>query len=41
LKWFTEDEARQTKLAYGFNEIIEQFYREAPFENNLPYLADF
>ena len=38
LKWFTEDEARQTKLAYGFNEIIEQFYREAPFEKNLPDL---
>ena len=31
LKWFTRDDARQTPLAYGFNEIIEQFYINAPF----------
>jgi 8-oxo-dGTP diphosphatase len=31
LKWFTRDEAKQTQLAYGFNEIVERFYSEAPF----------
>ena len=35
LKWFTKDEAKQTQLAYGFNEIIEKFYEQAPFERNL------
>ena len=31
LKWFTRDDAKQTPLAYGFNEIIEQFFINAPF----------
>lgn len=31
LKWFTRDDAKRTPLAYGFNEIIEQFYINAPF----------
>ena len=31
LKWFTRDEAKQTPLAYGFNEIVEKFYNKAPF----------
>jgi 8-oxo-dGTP diphosphatase len=31
LKWFTRDEAKQTQLAYGFNEIVEKFYSKAPF----------
>ena len=31
LKWFTRDEAKQTQLAYGFNEIVEKFYSNAPF----------
>ncbi len=31
LKWFTESEAKQTKLAYGFNEIIDDFFKKAPF----------
>ena len=31
LKWFTQSEARQTQLAYGFNEIVERFYSFAPF----------
>ena len=31
LKWFTEDEAKKTQLAYGFNEIIKRFYSQAPF----------
>ena len=26
LKWFTHQEAIQTKLAYGFNEIVEEFF---------------
>ncbi len=36
LKWFKKGEAKQTQLAYGFNEIIERFYRHAPFGRNLP-----
>lgn len=31
LKWFTRDDAKQTSLAYGFNEILEKFYIKAPF----------
>ena len=31
LKWFSRNEAKQTQLAYGFNEIVEKFYSEAPF----------
>ena len=31
LKWFTEIEARNTKLAYGFNEIVDDFFKKAPF----------
>ena len=26
LKWFTRQEAASTNLAYGFNEILEEFY---------------
>ena len=40
LKWFTEDEAKRTTLAYGFNEIVARFYREAPFEKNLQNLPE-
>ena len=31
IKWFTRDAAKQTQLAYGFNEIVERFYNQAPF----------
>jgi 8-oxo-dGTP diphosphatase len=31
LRWFTEFEAKNTKLAYGFNEIIDDFFKKAPF----------
>ena len=31
LRWFTEQGARQTELAYGFNQIIEDFFRQTPF----------
>jgi 8-oxo-dGTP diphosphatase len=31
LRWFTRKEAAQTDLALGFNEIVEAFFREAPF----------
>jgi len=27
LKWFTRQEAADTKLAYGFNQIVEEFYQ--------------
>ena len=33
LKWFTEIEARTTKLAYGFNEIVDDFFRKASFNS--------
>ena len=26
LKWFTRQEAAETKLAYGFNEVVEEFF---------------
>ena len=29
LKWFTESEAKNTKLAYGFNEIVDDFFNKA------------
>jgi 8-oxo-dGTP diphosphatase len=32
LKWFTKGEAKREQLAYGFNEIIEKFFGQAPFE---------
>jgi len=31
LKWFTEIEARNTKLAHGFNQIVDDFFEKAPF----------
>ena len=31
LKWFTRDDAKQTPLAYGFNEIVEKFFINTPF----------
>ena len=36
LKWFTEFEAKNTKLAYGFNEIVDDFFKKAPFMNPEP-----
>ena len=33
LRWFSEDEAKATVLAYGFNEIVAEFYSRAPFLN--------
>jgi len=33
IKWFTEIEARNTKLAYGFNEIVDDFFKKAPFNS--------
>jgi 8-oxo-dGTP diphosphatase len=37
LKWFTRDDAQQTPLAYGFNEILENFFTNAPFVKYLPH----
>jgi 8-oxo-dGTP diphosphatase len=31
LRWFSEQEARATLLAYGFKEIVAEFYAKAPF----------
>ena len=36
LRWFTEEEVRSTRLAYGFNEIVARFYEEAPFREEAP-----
>ena len=27
LRWFTEKEAKTTKLAYGFNQIVQNFFK--------------
>jgi 8-oxo-dGTP diphosphatase len=29
LRWFTQQEAASTKLAYGFNKIVEEFYKSS------------
>lgn len=31
LKWFSERDAKSTELASGFNEIIEDFFKKAPY----------
>ena len=31
IKWFTEFEANNKKLAYGFNEIVDDFFKKFPF----------
>ena len=31
LKWFTRQEAAETELAYGFNEIVEEFFTKVYF----------
>ena len=31
LAWFSKEEIAKTELALGFNQILEDFYREAPF----------
>jgi len=32
LKWFTDSEAKNTTLAYGFNEIVDDFFKNLPFK---------
>ena len=32
LGWFSESQARNTPLAYGFNRIVARFFAERPFE---------
>jgi len=34
LQWFTREESRRTALAYGFNEIVEDFFRNAPLRRH-------
>ena len=29
--WFTETEAKNTELAYGFNRIVDSFFNKKPF----------
>ena len=31
LRWFSEKDAGTTELAYGFNQIVEDFFEKAPF----------
>ena len=31
LRWFTREEVRSTVLSYGFNDIVADFFRKAPF----------
>ena len=31
LSWFSKEEVEKTELALGFNQILEAFFREAPF----------
>lgn len=31
LKWFTEEEANNNELAYGFNQIVDSFFLKRPF----------
>ncbi len=28
LKWFSREDAQKTKLAYGFNQVVEDFYSD-------------
>ena len=39
LKWFSRQEARETDLCYGFNEIVEEFFEMAPFITPAPHPA--
>ena len=32
IKWFSESEARDTELAYGFNQIVANFFNQWPLE---------
>jgi 8-oxo-dGTP diphosphatase len=35
LRWFTADEVQNTELACGFNQILEEFFRDKPFRQPL------
>ena len=30
LKWFSRDDAQKTTLAYGFNQVVEEFFSDSP-----------
>ena len=34
IKWFSESAARDTELAYGFNQIVANFFNQWPLEHN-------
>ena len=36
LRWFKENEAKKTDLACGFNQVIEDFFQKAPFDQSAP-----
>ena len=31
LNWFSENDAKTTDLAYGFNQIVDDFFKKALF----------
>ena len=33
IEWFSEKEARETVLAYGFNKIVDDFFKKSPHQN--------
>lgn len=35
LNWFTREETKNTQLAYGFNEIVERFFKQAPYKKTV------
>lgn len=37
IRWFTESEARNTNLAYGFNQIVDSFFNKKPFKQYRSY----
>ena len=34
VKWFSEDAIKETELAFGFNAVVENFYKEKPFKTS-------
>ena len=40
IKWFTETEARNAKLAYGFNQIVNSFFEKRPFKQYWAHSAE-
>jgi 8-oxo-dGTP diphosphatase len=37
IRWFTKPKAKNVKLAYGFNQIVDSFFNERPFKHSEEY----